>query len=209
MIMNNQGNHIFYTAEGPYLIACGDEKMRLYFKIDDLNKVIATPDVESASIFFLTSTDEDDVPQEFMISYYGEDKDVLMKPKGSLDPMSKKEPLAPLPRYLDGPVSILGYNDGPLEVKPNVKEEDARYVLHNRVFEGYEAFAVNSWELGEEFYINCSRRRFRWNGYLAVKKTKTLDFTMAIVPNQSNHSGVDTWLLFRLMPLEHKFFKSQ
>ena len=181
--------------------------MRLYWKVDDSNKVIATPDAESASIFFLSSTDEEDIPEEFMIGHYGEDKDVLMKPKGTLDPMSKEEPLAALPRYLDGPVSLFGYNNGPLEVKPNVKEENARFVLHNRVFEGYQPAAVKSWEMGEEFYINCSRRRFCWDGYLAVKKTNTLDFTTVIVPNQENHNGTDTWLLFRLMPVEHKFHK--
>ena len=139
-----------------------------------------------------------------MISYYGEDKDVLMKPKGTLDPMSKIEPLADLPRYLDGPVSLFGYNYGPLEVKPNVKEENASFVLHNRVFQEYQPEAVNSWELGEEFYINCSRRRFRWNGYLAVKKVNVDDFITAIVPSQDKHDGVNTFLLFRLMPIEYK-----
>ena len=183
--------------------------MRLYWKVDDSNKVIATPDVESASMFFLSSTDEEDIPEEFMISYYGEDKDVLMKPKGTLDPLSKEEPLGALPLYLDGPVSLFGSNSGPLEVKPNVKEENASFVLHNRVFEGYQAAAVKSWEQGEEFYISCSRRRFRWDGYLAVKKTNTLDFMTVIVPYQENHNGINTWLLFRLMPVEYKFHKER
>ena len=155
-------------------------------------------------MFFLSSTDEEDIPEEFMISYYGEDKDVLTKPKGTLDPMSKEEPLAALPRYLDGPVSLFGYNYGPLEVKPNVKEENARFVLHNRVFEGYQPAAYMSWEMGEEFFINCSRRKFRWNGYLAVKKVNFDDFITAIVPSQDKHDGVDTFLLFRLMPIEYK-----
>ena len=178
--------------------------MRIYWKVDDTKKVIATPNVESASIFFLSSTDDKDIPQEFMISYYGEDKNVLMKPKGALDQLSKEESLAPLPCYLDGPVSIFGYNSGPLQLKPNVKEENARYVLHNRVFEGYHPATVKSWEQGEEFYINCSRRRYRWQGYVAVKKTNTTDFMTTIVRYRNKHNGVDMWLLFRLMPVELK-----
>ena len=107
--------------------------MKLYWKIEDYNKVVATPEVESASIFFLISTDDENYPYEFMIRYYGEDENALMRPRGTLDPMSKEEPLAPLPLYINGAVSLFGYNDGPLELKPNVKEENARFVLHNRV----------------------------------------------------------------------------
>ena len=127
-----------------------------------------------------------------------------MRPKGALDPMSKKESLAPLPLYIDGTVSLFGYNDGPLQLKPNVKEENIRFVLHNRVFDGYEPVDFNSWMLGEEFYINCSRRRFRWDGYLSVKKTTSQDFITAIVPSERIHNGVDTWLLFRLIPFDHR-----
>ena len=42
-----------------------------------------------------------------MINYYGEDRDILMKPKGIVGPLSRGSgvPLAPLPHYLNGPVS--------------------------------------------------------------------------------------------------------
>ena len=140
-----------------------------------------------------------------MITYYGEDKDALMRPKGTLDPMSKEEPLAPLPLYLDGSVSLLGYSEGPLEVKPNVTEENARFVIYSRVFDVTAPVDVNEWELGEQFFINCSRRRFRWDGYIAVSAIKTQgEYTTSIVPSQQVHNGVDTWMLFRLMPVEHR-----
>ena len=95
--------------------------------------------------------------------------------------MSKEESLAPLPCYLDAPVSLFGYNFGPPHVKPNVREENVCFILHNRVLEGYLPAAVKSWEQGEEFYINCSQHRFRLDGYLAVKKTNTSEFTTTIV----------------------------
>ena len=98
-------------AEGPFLISFGNEKMRLYWKVEDNNRVIATPEVENASIFFLTSTGNEEYPHEFMICYYGEDEDALMRPKGTLDPMSKEERIAPLPLYLNGVASISGYNE--------------------------------------------------------------------------------------------------
>ena len=181
--------------------------MRLYWKVEDSNRIIATPEVENASKFFLTSTDDEEYPYEFMICYYGEDidEDTLVQPiaKGRIDPISKKERVTPLALYLNGTASILGYNEGPLEVKPNVHEENARFVLHNRVFDGqYKPVDFNSWMLGEEFFVNCSRRRFRWDGYVAVKKTKLLDFIVGIVPSQKHHNGVDTWLLFHLVPVQ-------
>ncbi len=195
---------IEHSAEGPYLISCGNEKMKLYWKIEDNSIVRATPDVEAASIFFLISTDDERYPYEFMIRYYGEDKDVLTKPRGTLDPKSKEENLAPLPLYLNGTASLFGYNDGPLEMKPNVTEENARFVLHNRVHSRYEPVDFNSWMLGDEYFISCSRRRFKWDGYLSVKKTESLDYITAILPSQEYHNGFDTWLLFRLMPVEYR-----
>ena len=140
-----------------------------------------------------------------MIAYYGEDKDALMRPKGTLDPMSKEEPLAPLPQYLDGSVSRLGYNVGPLEVKPNVAEENARFVIYNAVFDVYAPVDVKEWELGEQFFINCSRRKFRLDGYVAVSETKTEgEYATSIIPSQQSHNSIDTWMLFRLMPVEHR-----
>ena len=178
--------------------------MRLYWKVEDNNKVKATPEVENASIFFLISTGDESYPYEFMILYYGEDEDALTRPRGILDPKSKEESLAPLPLYLNGTASLFGYNDGPLEMKPNVTEENARFVLHNRVHSSYEPVDFKSWMLGDEYFISCSRRRFKLDGYLSVKRTKLLDYTTAIVPSQECHNGVDTWLLFRLMPVEYR-----
>ena len=139
-----------------------------------------------------------------MIHYYGEDEDALMRPRGTLDPMAKVKNLAPLPLYLDGRASLFGYNEGPLEVKPNVTEENACFVLHNRVHCKYEPVDYNMWMLGDEFFISCSRRRFKLDGYLSVKKTKILDYITAIVPSQEYHNGLNTWLLFRLMPVEYR-----
>lgn len=177
--------------------------MRLYWKIEG-NKVRATPEVETASIFFLISTDDERYPYEFMIRYYGEEEDALMRPRGTLDPKAKLETLAPLPLYLNGAASLFGYSDGPLEMKPNVTEENARFVLHNRVHCRHEPVDFNSWMLGDEFFISCSRRRFKLDGYLSVKKTKFLDYITAIVPSQGYHNGFDMWLLFRLMPVEYR-----
>ena len=196
------------SVEGPYLISCGNEKLRLYWKIGDNNTVKATPDVEDASIFFLISTGDQRYPHEFMICYHGEDEDALTRPRGILDPKSKEEDLAPLPLYLNGTASLFGYNAGPLEVKPNVTEENTRFILHNRVHSRYESIDFNSWMLGDEYFINCSRRRFKWDGYLSVKKTKlVLDYSTAIVPTQDYHNGLDTWMLFRLMPVEYRHRK--
>ena len=181
--------------------------MRLYLKVEDNRKVVATPDVESASIFYLSESSNENYPYEFKILYYGEDEHALMRPRGIIDPLSKGNPLAPLPLYLNGTVSMFGHNKGPLEVKSNVDEENTRFVLYSRVFDRYEPVNLDAWMLGEEFYINSSRHRFKWDGYLTVKKTKVLDFTTAIIPFESRHNGIDTWLLFRLLPAERRNLK--
>jgi hypothetical protein len=90
-------------------------------------------------------------------------------------------------------------------VKPNVAEENARFVIYNGVFDIYAPVAVKEWELGEQFFINCSRRRLRLDGYIAVSATKTTgEYTTSIIPSQQSHNDVDTWMLFRLMPVEYR-----
>ena len=124
-----------------------------------------------------------------------------------VEPPPKEEPLAPLPHYLNGGASIFGYNEGPLEVKLNVTAENARFVLHSRVSDDYTPVDLNSWEHGEAFYINCSRHRFKWEGYVSIKETKAQKYKLtaahqyitAIVPTEHSHNDVDTWLLFRLI----------
>ena len=103
---------------------------------------------------------------------------------------------------------MFGRNKGPLELMPNVSEANTRFVLHSRVFDKNEPVNLDTWMLGEEFYINNSRRPFKWDGYLAVKKMNLLDFKTVIVPFESSHNGIDTWQLFRLMPAEHRSMKS-
>ena len=167
---------------------------------NESNKVVATQKIESASTFFIPPTNDHLHPHEFRIEYREEDGHATMKSKGE----SKEEALAPLPHYLNGTASLFGYNDGPLEVKLNVTEENARFVLHSRVLDDYAPVDVSSWTQGEGFYINCSRRRFKWDGYISVKKTKAPDYktkykyVTAIVPSEKRHNDNDTWLLFRL-----------
>ena len=182
------------SVEGPFLIFCGSKKLTLYLKVNELNQVVATPEIESASKFFLPPTNNHLHPHEFRIEYREEDGHATMKSKGE----SKEEALAPLPHYLNGTASLFGYNDGPLEVKLNVTEENARFVLHSRVLDGYAPVDVSSWTQGEGFYINCSRRRFKWDGYISVKETKPQEYVTAIVPSEKRHNDIDTWLLFRL-----------
>ena len=224
---------LHYFAEGPFLISCGSERMRLYWSVDKLHQVTATPDKEIASEFFITPINDSSRPHEFMIEFHEGDRsseqdprpkdrsseqDLLLKDSSiaseqdpllqdsssKQDPRPKEAPLAPLPHYLNGTASMFGYNEGPLKVKLNVSAANARFVLHSRVSDDYAPVDLNSWEHGEAFYINCSRRRFKWEGYVSVKKTKALEYITAIVPSEHNHNDFDTWLLFRLIPVKNR-----
>ena len=181
------------------------------------NQVVGVKDVTAASIFYATQIDDPQHPYEFFIEYYGEDDNARKKPRGTIDPLSKITTLAPLAKFLDTRASIFGYNSGPLVLTNHVHEEDARLTLHSRVVGSYNTpISVGSWTAGEEYFVNCSRRRFKVDGYLAMKQNQDYDpkskdyptekfkFITAIVPSVSSHDNVTTWMLFRLLPSEYR-----
>ena len=109
--------------------------------------------------------------------------------------------------FLEAPVSIFGYNHGPLKVRQNVKEECCRFMLHDRLLKTLTpTVEVSDWVLGiEAYYVNCSRRRFARDGYVAVKKVQQRpedhpSYITACFPSIDYHDDDENiFMLFQLL----------
>ena len=148
-----------------------------------------------------------DNPHEFVIAFYGQ----YNSQEGA-----KEHKIA---RYLEAPVNIFGFQSGPLRVKDNVKVENSRFVLRDRLHKRLPSVEVANWVKGNEvYYIKCSRRMLAHDGYLAVKKVQTrpppppgtshraalaggeISFNSACVPSTGYHDSNKVFMLFHLLP---------
>ena len=194
----------------------------MFWKVNQENQIQGTTQVQDASLFYVIPTDDGNHPFEFFIICYGEDIAARCEPKSIHDPMSRSSQQAvPLPSYVSGEGNLFGYSSRPLELKSSVFERQARFAIHSRIVHAAmmcltSPVASASWIEGEEFYVKCSRRRFRADGYLAMKResrpaSKRRRLTDAdgtyktvILPKVRMSASANTGLLFRLHPVEHK-----
>ena len=170
-------------------------------------KVLATRDVSQASRFFVAPTDDGHNRYEFHIVHYGDDcplnKELYRRSSGFQHYDSCE--VQPIASYLSASLNIFGKNDGPLVMKDSAEEEECRFVLHHRLSRQKSratAFDLATWTSSRDiFYINCSRRSFKRDGYLVVKWDKKSDsFITACVSSIKDHSKSNTYMLFRLLP---------
>ena len=159
----------------------------------------AVSDIQHASPFYIMQREDRDNHNEFLIAYHKE-FGARMK---TADQASGEQAI---PRYLESPVTVFGFNTGPLKMKHNVKEEQCRYVLHDRLRHNLTAVDVTDWISGSEtYYINCSRRWFARDSYLAVKKVQGArgardepTFITCCFPSIDYHSD-NVFMLFHLL----------
>ena len=229
---------IFLPTEGPFLIACGpDEKgVTVYWQVPkDSREVQGTTEKKDASLFYIIKTDSSRYPHEFYIGYVGDKLSALELPKGPANPMSKsKAELAPIPQYVTADLKMLGWSDQPLGVTAGTHKNHARFTLHSSAVRKY-AFTrspvdTDKWAEGGGYFINCSRRMFKLDGYVAmVKRTprsgRNADqrrqgiqlqeirpgaskdgstYTTTCKTSVKSHSDNWPWMVFHLLPGEHK-----
>ena len=167
--------------------------------VNDQNELVGTDKVDEASLFHIFYPDDGDHPYEFMLGYYGKEGKIH-NPKGVCDVRSKTEELAPSAKYLGAKLSMFGRTGDPLELKYNVYQKHARFVLHSRLVDRMPRQSVdtNEWLNGERFFINCVRRWFKVNGYVALKWQDAMGYRSLCVPSVKHEDKPDTWMLFRL-----------
>ena len=215
---------------------------------EDTRQVQGTTKIEDASLFYIIKTDSSRHLHEFYIGYVGNKLSVLELPKGPANPMSKsKGALAPIPHYVTADPGRMGSSNQPLGVTAGMHKNRARFTLHSSMVRKY-AFTrapvdTDKWAEGGGFFINCSRRMFKLDGYVAMdrhqrregqrgeetelqepgQRQQTTEFgggqpqvqgggagaskytyTTACKTSVKSHSNSWPWMVFHLLPGEHK-----
>ena len=208
-------NNIHYLIDGPFFITCGSGGDGPFLRVDPTNHdaVVATRDISTASPFYILPNDNPDIPNEFYIAHYEDISDThkVTRRKSEISVFSEhRSKISSVPKYLEAPLNWLGRNRGPLFMRDTVSEESSRFVLHHRVINNDKPRPnpLNSWVSGGDmFYINCSRRRHRKDGYLCIRRIHLRqprqqdneDFITACVRDIGYHDNVNVFMLFRLL----------
>ena len=199
-----------YT-DGPFLIACNNDMF--YLMVDPPTKaVLVTTDIQQASSFFIAPTDDGHNQYEFLIVHYGDTnlrKELFRRRASALSNMNVFE-VQPIAYYLTAPLNLLGRNSGPLYMNASADQRECRFVLHHRLNNqrsSATAFDHSAWTSSRDvFFVNCSQRMFKRDGYLVVKwDQRSNSFITACVPfiKRSNNRE-ETHMLFRLFPISFR-----
>ena len=147
----------------------------------------AAAEKEKASEFLVLMTEQGTKANEFHIVYIGKSKTAkqgyrqpIMAPPDRSQDEDTHEPSSdcegkqykPPYRYLSTPLSIVGTNWGPPHFELNPKKQHTMFVLHSRLrTRGAPAEVLGPWVQGHEgYFINCHARKFKRDGYLAVRR---------------------------------------
>ena len=193
--------HDFYIIDGPFLITCGIVS-GLFLEVDpETHAVGATTDASKATRFQIIPSD--DKYNEFYIAYQEEKSRILRRRRYSV--FHGSEPGSTVAMYLNAPVNIRGQNNGPLYMSDTVSDESSRFVLHSRIIQNkVSPVSISTWTSGNEmFYINCSRRKRRINGYLALKRERQRGqdtYITACMGSRKYHNSSSVYMLFQLIP---------
>ena len=207
--LNLTHTHTLQHKEGPFLISGNINGKPVYWAVDEDHQVIGTESLEEASPFYIIPTGDVYHPSDFLIAYYGkEDLESDLKRVTTIyDQLAELcEKAPPLPFYLTSNSNIFGSSDDPLKLHSTVLVQEARFSLHSRVQSSFTFMmclstpvSVSSWIEGEKFYINCSHRSFKIDGYIAMKKETDSTYKTVTVPTMKDpRKSTDSGMLFRL-----------
>ena len=164
--------------------------------IKDRQEVQGTTEIKDASLFYIMKTESRCHPHEFYIGYMGNDLKVLEFPKGPANPMSKsKASLAPIPQYITADLNLVGSSKQPLGVTAGTHKNRARFMLHSSAVRKY-AFThtpvdTNKWAEGGGYFINCTHRMFKLDGYVAMVRHPRVDRNDAQLQRRGEREGTE------------------
>ncbi len=176
------------------------------------NTVYGTTSPEDASLFHIIPTGDSKYPSEFFVVHWQGNRSRLTNIN---DPVVRsRTKKTNLPLYLTTNTGLFGQSEGPLQLKSTVLTNQARFCLHSRVQSTFVCMmclstpvSLSDWIEGEQFYINCSRRAFKIDGYVAMVKLasddetqKTYQYKTVTLPSISDPSSSTKGMLFRLHP---------
>ena len=174
---------------------------------DNNYAVVATRRIENASEFSIRRvipSDDGEHPYEFLIGYRG-DETKQNERRSSITVSAANIQMGSIARYLNTPVNFLGSNPGPLHLQYEVAERKSRLTLQSRLVKEYSPVDTRTWTSGGDlFFINCSRRKLKRDGYICVKRTRQQRLITACVPSVKSNFEPNTWMLFRLLPASYR-----
>ena len=187
--------------EGPFRISCEVNKTPIYWVAsEEHTHVMGTECQDDASLFFIVPTEDLFHPSEFFITYYENREFDVTDPFMKLQIKKSKQP-----HYLASDSNVFGSSDGPLHLRSTVLVQQARFTLHSRVQPSTfmmcrsTPVTVSNWIEGEKFYINCSQRSFKIDGYIAIKKETDSSYKTVTVPTMKDpRKNTDFGMLFCL-----------
>lgn len=171
---------------------------------DDNYAVEATRRIENASEFYVIPSDDGEHPYEFLIGYRGDETKQSEKSLTTVSGLAKVQ-VGPIARYLNTPVNFYGENAGPLHLYYEVQERQSRLTLQSRLVKEYSPVDTRTWTSGGDlFFINCSRRKFKRDGYVCVKSIRQQRLVTACVSSVKCNNEPNIWMLFRLLPASYR-----
>ena len=194
-------------------VRASSEIMYYYWRVNEQNNyaVEATRNVRDASDFYIIPIDDGDHPFEFNIGWQGDKLPKALRcNRSSLLTPQNSQHVEPLFRYLDAKVNILGTNPGPLYLREELEAQYSRLTLHQRII-GRSLIPVDTkdWVQGrDQYFIGCSRRRFKKDGFVAVKRLRQRrqrhgvddpQFLTSCVSSEEYHNGRYVYMLFRIL----------
>lgn len=194
--------------DGPFLISSGSG---LYLRVTDTYAVMGTRNRQEASEFHIIPNDGTVKANEFLIGYYKDINEPIIRQRHERHHsiVSEANQTSKVMTYLNAPLTLLGRNSGPLYVQDTVSDSTCRFVLHSRVISQKKnqlPIPLSSWTSGGDmFFINCSRRSYRRDGYLSISRRpggrnrpETYDTTCT--SSTRHHDGRNVFMLFQLLP---------
>ena len=195
--------------DGPFLISCGSG---LFLQVVPSYAVVGTPVMRDASEFHIIPNDRAGKTNEFLIGYYKPvSESEAGQSHGRRQSVFSESNKSKVIMYLNAPLNLLGKNSGPLFVQDTVSDSTSRFVLHSRIVSQKKhqlPVPLSEWTSGGDmFYINCSRRDYRRDGYVSLRQrpvrrhNETREYRTACTSSTKHHDGNNFFMLFQLLSI--------
>ena len=176
----------------------------MYFKVDegDMSLQVTNRRVLASSFFVIMS---DDKIYDFHIIYIRGYNTAELRRRSVTALFSQDfDSVRPLHYYVSTPLSIMGWNEGPIKLELAPKRTNTLFQLQSRLkSRDPHPEGLGHWVQGREsYFINCYRRHLARDGYIAIRRqvleSSGVEFTSMCVP--SRRYSKDYYMIFRLLP---------
>ncbi len=164
--------------------------------------IYGTTKIEDASHFQVVLTDECGCPYEF---YIGWQKSETSEMPGTM-------------RYLNAPLSITGYNYGPLTIESRGKKRNSIFSINSRLLDTFCGLHVRvsssdnvnpeAWFKGlDSFLISCNGKPVGMGGFIAVQRNvgaSKEEYRTICTANASGRHSRDVHMTFQLHSINKK-----